>query len=120
MADPKIEKLAQTLVDYSVAVREGDRVLIDGCALAEPLLKGIYIKVLQAGGHPLMMVSLLGTEEIFFRHASDEQLRHVPKPLFLITSKNNSYCITQENNLRNEFTYDLHHTFLRFHRPTLK
>ena len=54
MADPKIEKLAQTLVDYSVAVREGDRVLIDGCALAEPLLKGIYIKVLQAGGHPLI------------------------------------------------------------------
>ena len=83
-ADLRIEKLAQTLVDYSVAVREGDRVLINGSVLAEPLLKEIYAKVLQAGGHPLMMVSLPDTEEIFFRYASDEQLKHVPKPLELV------------------------------------
>ena len=51
MVDLRIEKLAQTLVDYSVAVREGDRVLINGSVLAEPLLKEIYGKVLQAGGH---------------------------------------------------------------------
>ena len=84
MTDLRIEKLAQTLVDYSVAVREGDRVLINGSALAEPLLKEIYLKVIQAGGQPLMMVSLPGTEEILFRYASDEQLKHVPKPLELI------------------------------------
>jgi len=84
MGDPRVEKLAQTLVDYSVAVRKGERVLINGCALAEPLLKEIYARVLQAGGHPLMMTSLPGIEEIFFRHASDKQLKHVPKPLELI------------------------------------
>jgi len=39
---------------------------------------------LQAGGHPLMMVSLPDTEEIFFRYASDEQPKHVPKPLELV------------------------------------
>ena len=84
MADPRIEKLSQTLVDYSVAVRNGDRVLIRGSALAEPLLREIYIRVLQAGGHPLMMISLPDTEEVFFRYASDEQLQHVPKPVELI------------------------------------
>lgn len=84
MADPRVEKLAQTLVDYSVAVREGDRVVINGCTLAEPLLKEIYARVLQAGGHPLMMTSLPDIEDIFFRYASDEQLKHVPKPLELI------------------------------------
>ena len=83
-ADLRIEKLAETLVDYSVAVREGDRVLINGSSLAEPLLKEIYSRVLQAGGHPMMMLSLPGAEEIFFRHASDEQLKHVPKPLELV------------------------------------
>lgn len=81
MTDLRIMKLAQTLVGYSVAVREGDRVLINGSVLAEPLLKEIYVRVLQAGGHPLMMVSLPNTEEIFFRYASDEQLKHIPKPL---------------------------------------
>lgn len=84
MADLRIEKLAQTLVDYSVEVHNGDRVLINGSVLAEPLLKEIYTRVLQAGGHPLMMVSLPNTEEIFFRYASEEQLKHIPKPLELI------------------------------------
>jgi aminopeptidase len=83
MTDLRVEKLAQTLVDYSVALRKGDRVLINGSILAEPLLKEIYTRVLQAGGHPLMMLSLPGTEEIFFRYASDEQLKHVPKPVEL-------------------------------------
>ncbi len=84
MSDPRVEKLAQVLVDYSVAVRPGDRVVINGDALAEPLLKEIYVRVLKAGGHPLMMASLPGTEELFFGNASEEQLKHVPKPLELI------------------------------------
>ncbi len=83
MADLRVEKLARTLVDYSVAVRTGDRVLINGCALAEPLLKAIYVRVLQAGGHPLIIASIPGIEELVFRYASDEQLKHVPKPLEL-------------------------------------
>lgn len=82
--DARVEKLAQVLVDYSVAVRPGDHVFISGSAIAEPLLKAIYISALKAGGHPLMMVSLDGIAELFFRHASEEQLKHVPKPLELI------------------------------------
>ena len=84
MADPRIEKLAQVLVDYSVAVCPGDKVIINGGTVAEPLIKEIYAKVLQAGGHPLVMCALSGIDEIFFRYASDEQLEHVPKPVELI------------------------------------
>ncbi len=50
MADPRVEKLAQVIVGYSVAVRPGDRVVIEGDSLAEPLLKEMYIEVLRAGG----------------------------------------------------------------------
>jgi aminopeptidase len=83
MADPRIEKLADVLVNYSVAVQPGDKVVVRGETPASPLLEAVYAKVLQAGGHPLMMVSLPGTQELFFRHASDEQLQHVPEPLKL-------------------------------------
>jgi aminopeptidase len=82
--DPRIEKLADLLVNYSVAVRTGDRVLIEGTCLAEPLLKAVYIKVLQAGGHPLMNAAPAGMEELLFRHASDEQLRYIHQPRRLI------------------------------------
>ncbi len=87
MSDPRVEKLAEVLVSYSVAVRPGDKVVIDGSSLAEPLLKEVYVKVLQAGGHPMMRVSLPGMEELLFRHASDEQLQHVPEPVKLTTEK---------------------------------
>ncbi len=84
MTDPRVEKLAEVLVNYSVAVRPGDKVLVQGNTLAEPLLKAVYVKVLQAGGHPLMLASLPGTDELLFHYASDEQLQHVPEPLKLV------------------------------------
>mgnify|MGYP005835466669 CR=1 FL=1 len=80
MSDPRIEKLAQVLVDYSTSVRPGDKVLIEGCTLAEPLLKAVYARVLQAGGHPFMQPTLPGTQELLYRYASDEQLGHVAPP----------------------------------------
>jgi aminopeptidase len=84
MSDPRIDKLADVLVRYSVAVQPGDKVVIRGDELAAPLLKAVYARVLQAGGHPLMQVALEGTEELFYRYASDEQLQFVPDPLKLI------------------------------------
>jgi len=84
MTDSRVEKLARVLVDYSVGVRQGDRVVINGSTIAGPLLKEIYVKVLEAGGHPLMMPSLPDTEELFFRYASDEQIKHVPRPVELV------------------------------------
>jgi len=85
MRDPRVEKLAEVLVDYSVPVRPEDRVLVTGDVGAAPLLQAVYARVLQVGGCPFMLPSLPGTEELFFRYASDAQLRHVPEPLKLIT-----------------------------------
>ena len=84
MADLRIEKLADLLVNYSVSVRPGDKVAIQGETAAEPLLKEIYAKVLQAGGHPFLLISPEGISDIFFKHASDEQIKHVPPPTRLI------------------------------------
>jgi len=84
MKDPRVEKLAKVLVNYSVEVQPGDKVLVQGDVSASPLLKEVYASVLQAGGHPLMIAALPGTDELFFRYASDEQLQHVPEPVKLI------------------------------------
>ncbi len=80
MADLRVEKLADLLVNYSVAVKPGDKVAIQGESLAEPLHKAIYAKVLQAGGHPFFVITPSGVNEIFFKYASDEQLKHIAPP----------------------------------------
>jgi aminopeptidase len=84
MYDPRVEKLADVLVRYSTGVKPGDTVAIRGQTTAEPLLKAVFVKVLEAGGHPMMMAQLPGMEELFFEHASDEQLEHVPPPLKMV------------------------------------
>jgi len=84
MVDFRTDKLAQLLVEYSVAVRKGDKVLINGNTLAEPLVKALYQRILTAGGHPFVMAAFPEMDEIFYKYASDEQLKFVPKPTELI------------------------------------
>jgi len=81
--DPRIDKLAEVLVNYSVAVKPGDKVLLRGQTLAEPLFKALYAKVLEAGGNPLVVPTIPGMDELFYRLASDDQLQHVPAPIKL-------------------------------------
>jgi aminopeptidase len=81
MHDPRIEKLAEVLVNYSVAVKSGDKVLLRGETVAEPLYKALYAKVLEAGGNPLIVPTFPGVDELRYRLASDEQLQHVPEPI---------------------------------------
>jgi aminopeptidase len=77
MRDPRIERLADVLVNYSTEVREGDVVAISGDPLAQPLLLAVYEQVLRAGGRPIPMVGLDGVQEAFFALASDDQLEFV-------------------------------------------
>jgi aminopeptidase len=84
MLDPRIEKFADVLVNYSIGVRPGDKVLVNGSTLGAPLLRAVYVKVLQAGGYPYMLVSLPEIDTLLYRHASNEQLAHIPPPTRLI------------------------------------
>jgi aminopeptidase len=85
VADLRVEKLADVLVNYSVAVQPGEKVLVQGDVTASSLLKAVYAKVLQAGGHPLLEIPVLpGTQELFFHYASDGQLQYVHEPIKLV------------------------------------
>ena len=77
MSDPRVEKLAQIIVDYSTAIQRGELVEITATSLSAPLVEAIYKLVLLRGAHPYTNVKLPGLEELFFAHASDDQLRHV-------------------------------------------
>ena len=81
MPDPRVQKLAEVLVNYSVAIEPGDRVIVQGGAIAEPLMQAIYSEIIRAGGHPLPIVRLAATEEVMLRNGSDEQIQHIPEPL---------------------------------------
>jgi aminopeptidase len=77
MADPRLAKLANVLVHYSLHLRKGDLFRIAGAALAAPLIQEVYREALSVGAHPFVRIALDGLDEIFLKTASEEQLRYV-------------------------------------------
>jgi aminopeptidase len=82
MDDPRLTKLADVIVRYSVAVRKDDLVCIAGPPAAVPLVTAIYRKVVEAGGHPFVRVAPEECTEILLKHGSVPQLSFV-NPLAL-------------------------------------
>src|SRR3990172_40602 len=88
MSDPRTERLATVLIQYSAALRPGDRVLIEAEPAAEPLVRALFERALQAGAHPHLALSLAGQDtysgidDAFLRLASDDQIDY-PPPFFL-------------------------------------
>lgn len=74
MTDPRVEALADILVQHSTEVGPGDLVVIDGTANAQPLLMACYRRVLAAGGHPRLNVGFEEAQEVFLSEASNDQL----------------------------------------------
>ena len=77
MIDPRLEKLAQVLIHYSLELKKGDQTLITGGPLGEPLLVALYKIALQAGAHPRVLIKPDQLDELLVRYGSEEQLRFV-------------------------------------------
>jgi len=78
MADARVEKLAQILVDHSAEIKPGDRVAIEATTAAQPLVRALCATILDRGGYPHLLLELPDQEEILFAHAKDEQLDAIP------------------------------------------
>ena len=77
MADPRVERLADVLVDYSTNVNAGELVQIRGSTATEPLLLALYERCLKKGAHALLQATPPHAEVLFYRHASDQHLEFV-------------------------------------------
>lgn len=77
MHDQRLDKLADVIVRYSTKVKKGDLVAINADPIAMPLIEATYEAVLKAGGHPFWQPRGDALADLFFEHASDEQLGYL-------------------------------------------
>ena len=75
MRDPRLTKLADVLVNYSVGVKPGELVRVSGGAVASPLIVELFRSVIKAGGNPMVKMAPDELSEIFIKEASDAQLQ---------------------------------------------
>ena len=83
MSDLRVQKFAKVLVEHSARIVPGDRVLIEATTAAEPLVRELFIQIMEKGGHPHPMISFPGMmqfsqDEFYLTHAKDTQLDFVP------------------------------------------
>jgi len=83
VSDSRIQKFAKVLVEHSTRIVPGDRVLIEATTAAEPLVRELFIQIMEKGGHPHPMVALPGMmpfsqDEFYLTYANDAQLDFVP------------------------------------------
>ena len=83
MSDSRVQKFAKVLVEHSTQVVPGDRVLIEATTAAEPLVRELFIQIMEKGGHPHPMIAFPGMmpfsqEEFYLTYARETQLDFVP------------------------------------------
>lgn len=78
MRDPRVDKTAEVLTHYSLALKPGDKLLIRGSEATAPLIRAVYREAVKIGAYPEVQVMLSGLNEIFLKEASDELLKVEP------------------------------------------
>src|SRR5215207_1443351 len=83
VSDPRIAKFAKVLVEHSTRIVPGDRALIEATTAAEPLVRELYIQILEKGGIPHPMIGFPGMmpfsqDEMYLTYAKEVQLDFVP------------------------------------------
>ncbi len=81
MTDPRLDKLAEVLVSYSLELQPGMQLAVYWTPLAEPLVSLVQRKALQAGAHVFSWGVPDAAMENHYRYAADAQLDYV-SPLY--------------------------------------
>ena len=74
MSDPRVAKLGDLLVNYSLELEPGQLLRIDAGTVAAPLVTEAYRAALRAGAHARTRIEVEGLDVISLGESNDEQL----------------------------------------------
>jgi aminopeptidase len=77
LTDPRVERLATLLVDYSLGLREGEVLRINSSEAAAPLILELQRAAIERGAHAYANVALDGLSEILVAEGSKAQREFV-------------------------------------------
>jgi aminopeptidase len=77
VSDPRVTRLADLIVGYSLELQPGQVFRIDGLDAASPLALAFYRSALRAGAYPYTSLGLEGTLELLLEHGSEQQIDYI-------------------------------------------
>src|SRR5205085_1914367 len=73
MIDPRISRLADVLINYSCAVKPGEKILIEAIDVPHAFTTALVAAAAQAGGRPLVMLKSNEVNRALMHAGSPEQ-----------------------------------------------
>ncbi|WP_430494569.1 aminopeptidase [Rossellomorea marisflavi] len=73
MKDPRIQKLAKNLINYSVQLQPGEKVLIENFGLERELVTALVKEAYEAGGYPFVTLKDAAVDRSLLMGAQEEQ-----------------------------------------------
>ncbi|MHB8641888.1 MAG: aminopeptidase [Gaiellaceae bacterium] len=77
MNDPRLDRLAALLLDYSLELGPGDVLMIDAFDVAAPFVLALHRAAIDRGAHVYAQLNLEGLDEILIEEAAEDQLTYV-------------------------------------------
>lgn len=75
--DPRIKKLAEVLTHYSLELKKGQLIKIQGETATMPLIKAVYKEAIDVGAYPFIQIIVPDADEHLLRNGTDAQLKYL-------------------------------------------
>jgi aminopeptidase len=101
MVDPRVRKVAGILVDYCVNAKKGEHIRVQAQSGAKELINEVCRRILQKGAYPVTVISVPGSDYVYYKNASREQLSKMPEVgKYIVEKCDASITLGGEENLR--------------------
>ncbi|WP_110114148.1 aminopeptidase [Bacillus sp. CGMCC 1.16541] len=77
MKDPRIQKLANNLINYSIRLQKGEKVLIENFGLQRELVTALVNEAYAAGGYPFVLLKDHAVDRSLLYGAQEEQFNMI-------------------------------------------
>ncbi|MGF7060488.1 aminopeptidase [Brassicibacter mesophilus] len=77
MKDARLQKLAHLLINYSLGIKKGEYLQLEGNLITEPLLKELYREAIKVGAYPEITPFMDDATEILLKEGNDDQIKFI-------------------------------------------
>jgi aminopeptidase len=101
MRDERVDKLAGILTEYSIPLEPGQKAVIQGTTLAEPLMLALFERLLRRGVHVRLEPVFPHADQIFYANANQAQLEYLWEPgLWIMENVDARFVILADGNTK--------------------
>lgn len=118
MKDPRIETLAKNLINYSIRLKKGEKVLIENFGLQRELVTALVKEAYAAGGYPFVLLKDHQVDRALLLGAHEEQFNMMANFEANVMSQMDAYIGLRSGNNINEHS-DVPDEKMRIHGATV-